>query len=63
MKKLSLLLARSQVLFFIVNIVSDESLDSQRQSLLGLAISSRHYNYYSWLLTQSYSALTKNMRR
>ena len=35
----------------------------RRQSLLELAISGRHRKHYLWLLTQSYSAIPKNVRR
>ena len=42
---------------------ADEDLDKRRQSLLELAISSTHRNHYLWLLTQSYSAIPKNLRR
>ena len=58
-EKLSKVLARSETLF----IIADESLDKRRQSLLKLAISGRHCHHYLWLLTQSYSALPKNLRR
>ena len=34
-----------------------------RQSLLKSAISGRHCNHYLWLLTQSSSAILKNLRR
>ena len=62
-EKLSQLLARSETLFIIDNIVADESLDKGKQSLLELAISGRHRRHYLWLLTQSYSAIPKNLRR
>ena len=57
------LLASSETLFIIDEIVADEALDKQRQYLLDLAISGRHPNHYLWLLTQSYSAIPKNLRR
>ena len=41
-EKLSELLARSETLFIIDDIIVDESLDKKRQSLLELATSSRH---------------------
>ena len=47
----------------IDDIITDEGLDKSRQSLLELAISGRHCNHYLWLLTQSYSAIPKNLRR
>ena len=34
-----------------------------RQPLLELSISGRHGNHCLWLLTQSYSAIPKNLRR
>ena len=62
-EKLSQLLARSETLFIIDDIIADEGLDKRRQSLLELAISGRHRDHYLWLLTQSYSAIPKNLRR
>ena len=43
--------------------ISDETLDKCRQPLLGLAISGRHRQHSLWLLTQSYTAVPKNIRR
>ena len=60
---MSHLLARFETLFIIDDVIADEDLDKRRESLLELAISSRHCNYYLWLLTQSYSAIPKNLRR
>ena len=61
---MSLLLAHSEALFVVDDIIVDESLDKQSQSLLKLAISGRHRNhFFFWLLTQSYSAMPKNLRR
>ena len=57
------MLAHSETLFIIDDIIADESLDKKRQSLLGLAISGRHRNHYLWLLTQSYCVIPKNLRR
>ena len=57
------MLACSEVLFIIDDIVVDEGLDKRRQSLLELAISSRLRDHYLWLLTQPYSAIPKNLRR
>ena len=62
-KKLSQLLACSEALFIIDDIIADESLGKRRQSLLKLAISGRHRGHYVWLLTQTYSAIPKNLRR
>ena len=55
------LLAHSKTLFIIDDVIADESFDKRRQSLLELAISGRHH--YLFLLTQSYSAIPKNLRR
>ena len=60
---LSWLLTHSETLFIIDDIIADESLDKRRQPLLELAISGRHRGHYLWLLTQSYSAIPKNLRR
>ena len=62
-EKLSQLLAHSETLFIIDDIIADESLDKRRQSLLELAISGRHRNHYLWMLTQSYTGIPKNLRR
>ena len=59
----SQLLAGSETLFIIDVIIGDEGLDKRRQPLLELAISGRHRDYYLWLLTQSYSAIPKNLRK
>ena len=60
---MSQLLAHSETLFIIDYIIADESLDKTMQSLLELAISDSHRDHYLWLLTQSYSAIPKNLRR
>ena len=57
------MLACSEVLFIIDYIIADEGLEKRSQSLLELAISGRHRKHYLWLLTQSYSAIPKNLRR
>ena len=62
-EKLSQLLARSETLFIIDDIIANEGLAKKSQSLLELAISGRHRDHYLWLLTQSYSAIPKNLRR
>ena len=61
-KKLSELLRFLEVLF-IIDDIANESLDKRRQPLLELSISGRHRNHYLWLLTQSYTAIPKNLRR
>ena len=60
---MSQLLACLETLFIIDDIIADEGLDKRRQFLLELAISGRHRNHYLWILTQSYSAIPKNVRR
>ena len=60
---MSNLLAGSKTLFLIDAIIADETLDKQRHSLLELAISGRHRGHSLWLLTQSYMAIPKNIRR
>ena len=62
-KQLSKLFATEETLFIIDDCISDESLDKKRQPLLELAISGRHRNHSLWLLTQSYTAIPKNLRR
>ena len=62
-KKLSQLLVHSETLFIIDDIIANESLDKRRQPLLELSISGRHRGHYLWLLTQSYTAIPKNLRR
>ena len=62
-EKLSQFLARSETLFIIDDIIADGGLAKKRQSLLEQALSGRHRDHYLWLLTQSYSAIPKNLRR
>ena len=62
-KKSPELLRFLEVLFIIDDIIANESLDKRKQPLLELSISSRHRGHYLWLLTQSYSAIPKNLRR
>ena len=62
-EQISNLLAGSKTLFLIDDIIADETLDKHRQPLLELAISGRHRNHSLWLLTQSYTAIPKNIRR
>ena len=52
-----------EVLFIIDDIIANESLDKRRQPLLELSISRRHRGHYLWLITQSYTAISKNLRR
>ena len=62
-EKYSKLLDGSVTLFLINDIIADEALDKRRQPLLELAISGRHRAHSLWLLTQSYTAIPKNIRR
>ena len=63
-EKISNLVAGSKTLFLIDDIIADETFNMQRQPLLELAISGRHGQHASlWLLTQSYTAIPKNIRR
>ena len=62
-EKISKLLAGAKTLFLIDDIIADEALYKRRQSLLELAISGRHKGYSLWLLTKSYTAIPKNIKR
>ena len=62
-KMLSELLRFLEVLFIMDDIIANKSLDKRKQPLLELSISSRHRGHYLWLLTQSYSAIPKHLRR
>ena len=61
--KLSSMLSGEETLFIVDDIIADGALDKRRQPLLELAISGRHRKHSLWLLTQSYTALPKNLRR
>ena len=62
-EKLSKMLANEETLFIVDDMIADETLDKKRQPLLDLAISGRHRKHSLWLLTQSYTAIPKNLRR
>ena len=62
-EKISKLLTESKTLFLIDDIIADENLDKRRQPLLELAIWGRHKGHSLRLLTQSYTAIPKNIRR
>ena len=62
-EKISNLLAGDKTLFLINDIIADETLDKCHQALLELAISGRHRGHSLWLLTQSYTAVSNNIRR
>ena len=59
-EKIGNLLDGSKTLFLIDDDIADET---RRQPLLDLAISGRHRKHSLWLLTQSYTAIPKNIRR
>ena len=52
-----------KTLFLIDDIIANENLDKKRQLLLELAISGRLKGHLLWFLTQSYTAIPKNIRR
>ena len=62
-EKISNLLAGDKTIFLIDDIIADETLDICRQPLLELVISGRHRGHSLWLLTQSYTAVSNNIRR
>ena len=62
-QNLSELLRFLEVLFIIDDIIANKDLDKRRQTLLELSILGRHRGHYLWLLTQSYTAISKNLRR
>ena len=62
-EKISNLLAGSKTLFLTNDIIADEALNNHHQPLLELAISGHHRNHLLRLLTQSYTAIPKNIRR
>ena len=62
-EKISNLLAGSETLFLINDIIADETLDKHHQLLLESAISGHHRGHSLWLLTQSYTAIPNNIRR
>ena len=62
-ENISNLLTGSKTLFFVNDIIADEALDKCCQPLLELAVSGRHRAHSLWLLTQSYTAIPKIIRR
>ena len=62
-EKISNLLAGSKTLFLIDDIIANDTLYKRRQLPLELAISGRHRSHSLWLLTQSYTAIPKDIRR
>lgn len=59
----STMLNNWKTLFLIDDIIADESLDKKRSGLLELCASGRHKEHSLWILTQSYTAIPKNIRR
>ena len=62
-EKLSELFSGEETLFIVDDIIADQTIDKKRQPLLELAISGRHRKHSLWILTQSYTAIPKNLRR
>ena len=62
-EKLSLRFSGEETLFVADDMIADETLDKRRNPLLELAISGRHRKHSLWILTQSYTAIPKNLRR
>ena len=62
-EKLSELFSGEETLFIVDDMISDETLDKKRQPLLELATKGRHREHSLWFLTQSYTAVPKNLRR
>ena len=62
-EKLSKKFSSEETLFIVDDMIADETLDKKRQPLLELAISGRHKQHSLWLLTKSYTAIPKNLRR
>ena len=62
-ERLSSSLSGEETLFIIDDMIADETHDKRRQPLLELAILGRNRKHSLWLLTQSYTALPKNLRR
>ena len=60
---LSLLLVDRPTLFILDDLIADENLNKRRTSLLELAIACRHRSHSLWFLTQSYTAVPKDLRR
>ena len=63
LERLSKILSSEETLFICDDLIANEKLDKKRQPLLELAISGRHKQHSLWLLTQSYTAIPKNLRR
>ena len=62
-EKISNLLTGDKTLYFIDDIIADETLDKRCQPLLELALLGRHRGHSLWLSTQSYTGVPNNIRR
>jgi len=62
-ERLSEIFSGEETLFIVDDMIADETLDKRRTALLNLAISGRHRKHSLWLITQSYTAIPKNLRR
>ena len=62
-ERISNLLTGDKTLFLIDDIIAAETLNKRCQPLLELAISGRHRGRSLWLLAQSYTAISNNIRR
>ena len=62
-EKLSKMLANFKTLFILDDVIALKCLDQRRQPLLELSISGRHRRHSLWILTQSYTAVQKDIRR
>ena len=62
-ERFSKILSSEDTLFIVDDMIADGTLDKKRTALLDLAISGRHRKHSLWLLTQSYTAIPKNLRR
>lgn len=62
-EKLGNIFSGEETLFIVDDCIADSELDKRRQPLLELAISGRHRHHSLWLITQSYTAIPKNLRR
>jgi len=62
-ERLSEIFSGEETLFIVDDMIADETLDKKRTALLNLAISGRHRKHSLWLITQSYTAIPKNLRR
>lgn len=62
-KILSALFSSQDTFFIADDLIADEALGKKRQPLLELAVSGRRWRHSLWLLTQSFTVISKNLRR